>query len=92
VPTLVQHMMMATTRRDQPPCKWQHITQMSWTNPPRSYAFDVSPDLSTQTFLNRRVFAYIDTTIPDGIALDERGNVYVTSGDGVLVYSLCEHC
>ena len=49
------------------------------------YAFDVEPDRTTQTFLNRRVFAYVDTTIPDGFALDERGNVYVTSGDGVVV-------
>lgn len=48
-----------------------------------SYAFDVHP--SSQTFMNRRVFAYTDTGIPDGIQLDTNGNVYSGCGDGVQV-------
>ena len=47
------------------------------------YAFDVDPD--SQTFLNRRVFAYVDTGIPDGIQIDKNGNVYAGCGDGVQV-------
>ena len=47
------------------------------------YAFDVDPD--SQTFLNRRVFAYVDTGIPDGIQIDKSGNVYAGCGDGVQV-------
>ena len=48
-----------------------------------SYAFDVDP--KTQAFHNRRVFAYADTGIPDGIQLDTKGNVYASCGDGVHV-------
>jgi len=47
------------------------------------YAFDVDPE--TQTFLNRRVFAYVDTGIPDGVQIDKDGNVYAGCGDGVQV-------
>jgi gluconolactonase len=50
------------------------------------YAFDV--DETSQTFLNRRVFAYIDTGIPDGIQVDMAGNVYSGCGDGVQVRRL----
>ena len=48
-----------------------------------SYAFDVNPQ--TQTFQNRRVFAYVDTGVADGIQLDAKGNVYSGCGDGVHV-------
>ena len=47
------------------------------------YAFDVDPD--SQTFLNRRVFAYVDTGDPDGIQIDKNGNVYAGCGDNVQV-------
>lgn len=33
----------------------------------------------------KRVFAYTDTGIPDGIQLDSEGNVYSGCGDGVHV-------
>ena len=49
----------------------------------RRYAFDVDPD--SLTFLNRRIFAYADTGIPDGIQIDKNGNVYAGCGDGVQV-------
>lgn len=52
-----------------------------------SYAFDVDP--TTQAFLNRRVFAFIDTGIPDGLQLDTRGNLYAGCGDGIHVSFLC---
>ena len=51
-----------------------------------SYAFDVDP--TSQSFKNRRVFAYIDNGIPDGIELDSKGNVYSGTGDGIQVSSL----
>ena len=47
------------------------------------YAFDVDPD--NQTFLNRRVFAYVDSGVPDGMQIDKNGNVYAGCGDGVQV-------
>jgi len=49
------------------------------------YAFDVDPE--SQTLLNRRVFAYIDTGAPDGIQIDKNGNVYSGCGDGVQVWN-----
>ncbi len=48
-----------------------------------SYAFDV--DSKTQAFHNRRVFAYVDAGVADGVQLDNKGNVYAGSGDGVHV-------
>lgn len=49
------------------------------------YAFDVDP--RTQAFKNKRIFAYTDSGIPDGIELDSAGNVYGGCGDGVHVCS-----
>ena len=50
-----------------------------------SYQFDVDP--VTQSFENRRVFAYSDAGIPDGIQLDKDGNVYSGCGEGVHVWN-----
>ncbi|TBU23473.1 calcium-dependent phosphotriesterase [Dichomitus squalens] len=50
------------------------------TAPATIYAFDVDP--RTNAFANRRVFAYVDTGIADGIQLDGAGNVYAGCGDG----------
>jgi len=41
----------------------------------------------TQSFTNRRVFAYADSGIPDGIQLDTMGNVYSGCGDGTHVWN-----
>ncbi|KAG5637306.1 hypothetical protein H0H81_005049 [Sphagnurus paluster] len=49
------------------------------------YAFDV--DDQTHAFTNRRVFAYIDAGVPDGVQVDLRGNVYSGCGDGVHVWN-----
>ena len=48
-----------------------------------SYAFDV--DAKTQAFHNRRVFTYVDTGVADGVQLDNKGNLYAGTGDGVHV-------
>ncbi|KAJ2926444.1 hypothetical protein H1R20_g10650, partial [Candolleomyces eurysporus] len=55
------------------------------TRPSTIYAFDVDPN--THAFTNRRVFAYADTGIPDGIQVDTEGNVYSGTGDGVNVWN-----
>ena len=47
------------------------------------YAFDV--DEKTQVFTNRRMFAWVDTGVPDGVQVDSNGNVYASCGDGVQV-------
>lgn len=36
---------------------------------------------------NRRLFAFVDKGIPDGIKCDTSGNVYSGCGDGVNVWS-----
>ncbi|GAA5918877.1 hypothetical protein JCM6882_009347 [Rhodosporidiobolus microsporus] len=36
---------------------------------------------------NRRVFAYVDCGIPDGIKCDKEGNVYSGTGEGVSVWN-----
>ena len=61
---------------------------------PCSYAYDVHPH--TQVFMNRRVFAYVDTGFPDGLQVDTDGNVYSSCGDGVQVrpptiFSFCKY-
>ena len=48
-----------------------------------SYEFDVNS--KTQVFEHKRVFAYIDAGLPDGIQVDRFGNVYSSCGDGVHV-------
>ncbi|KAF9463880.1 calcium-dependent phosphotriesterase [Collybia nuda] len=55
------------------------------TEPATIYAFDV--DARTHVFKNRRVFAYADTGIPDGLEVDLEGNVYAGCGDGVQVWN-----
>ncbi|KAF8981866.1 calcium-dependent phosphotriesterase [Cyathus striatus] len=55
------------------------------TEPATIYAFDV--DQRTQAFTNRRVFAYADTGVPDGVQVDANGNVYAGCGDGVNVWN-----
>ncbi|KAI8973090.1 D-lactonohydrolase-like protein [Trametes punicea] len=55
------------------------------TQPATIYAFDVDP--TTEAFTNRRVFAYVDTGIPDGIQLDADDNLYAGCGDGVQVWN-----
>ena len=49
-----------------------------------SYQYDVDP--VTQSFANRRVFAYTDSGVPDGIELDMNNNIYSGCGDGVNVW------
>ncbi|KAJ6598463.1 calcium-dependent phosphotriesterase, partial [Mycena vulgaris] len=55
------------------------------TEPATIYAFDV--DSKTQVFKNRRVFAYADAGVPDGVQVDTDGNVYAGCGDGVQVWN-----
>jgi len=55
------------------------------TEPATMYEFDVDP--ITQRFLNRRVFAYMDSGAPDGIQLDAQGNIYTGTGDGVQIFN-----
>jgi len=55
------------------------------TLPATIYQYDVDPE--TQSFTNRRVFAYSDSGIPDGIQLDTVGNVYSGCGDGIHVWN-----
>ncbi|KAI0320022.1 calcium-dependent phosphotriesterase [Amylostereum chailletii] len=55
------------------------------TEPATIYQFDVDP--KSQAFTNRRVFAYVDTGVADGIQLDTAGNVYSGCGDGVQVWN-----
>ena len=51
--------------------------------PATIYVYDV---FDTRRLQNRRVFAYCDTGVPDGIKCDEHGNVYSACGDGVHVW------
>jgi len=55
------------------------------TEPATIYAFDV--DSKTQVFTNRRVFAYSDSGVPDGVQVDSDGNVYAGCGDGIHVWN-----
>lgn len=52
-----------------------------------SYAFDVSTIHGEPFLTNRRLFAFADQGIPDGIKCDMEGNVYSGCGDGVNVWS-----
>lgn len=70
--------------QDLATCKDQAQTNLGYCC---SYAFDVAY-YSGQPFLtNRRLFAFADSGIPDGIKCDVHGNVYSGCGDGVNVWS-----
>ncbi|KAL3456780.1 hypothetical protein BJX64DRAFT_296391 [Aspergillus heterothallicus] len=51
------------------------------------YAYDVKTYSNAPFLVNRRVFAYADNGIPDGVKVDTNGNVYSGCGDGVHVWS-----
>ncbi|KAL4740273.1 hypothetical protein BDV11DRAFT_214556 [Aspergillus similis] len=51
------------------------------------YAFDVKYYSGAPFLVNRRVFAYSDNGVPDGVKTDTQGNVYAGCGDGVHVWS-----
>jgi gluconolactonase len=55
------------------------------TRPATIYAFDV---VNEKFLRNRRVFAYVDVGIPDGIHTDTKGNVWSGCGDGVQVWDV----
>lgn len=54
------------------------------TAPATIYAFDVVGEKYLQ---NRRMFAYSDNGIPDGIHTDVNGNVWAGCGDGIHVWN-----
>ena len=53
------------------------------------YAFSLIKDPTTQSpFLtNKRMFAHVDTGIPQGVKCDVHGNVYAGCGDGVNIWN-----
>ncbi|POS78066.1 SMP-30/Gluconolaconase/LRE-like region [Diaporthe helianthi] len=64
-----------------------HGDGIDWTKPSTVYAFDMAT-YSGQPFLtNRRLFAFAENGVPDGIKCDVDGNVYSGCGDGVNVWS-----
>lgn len=61
-----------------------HNFSMNPRLPATIYEYDVV-ERGTK-LANRRVFAYCDNGVPDGIKCDEAGNVYSGCGDGVHVW------
>ncbi len=53
--------------------------------PHRIYVYDVSADGTTIS--NKRLFADVTPGFPDGMHLDEKGNVYVGALDGIQVFN-----
>ena len=51
------------------------------------YAYSVFWENDNPYLTNRRVFAYADTGVPDGIKCDVFGNVYSGCGDGINVWN-----
>ena len=87
-PTRAQPVVLwETIRRIPLPCTspWTHLSPVVLTLYYNSYQYDIDP--VTQSFKNRRVFAYSDSGIPDGIQPDTNGNVFSGCGDGVQVWN-----
>jgi gluconolactonase len=53
--------------------------------PHRIYVYDVATD--GRTISNKRLFADVSPGFPDGMRLDEKGNVYVGVLDGIQVFN-----
>ena len=63
--------------------------QQADINPDRPrtiYAFDFAGP-KKNFLINRRVFAVADSGIPDGLKVDQQGNVWAGCGDGVNVWN-----
>jgi gluconolactonase len=58
---------------------------MNLTRPATLYAFDITDDGKRLT--GRRIFAYSDNGIPDGLHTDTDGNVWAGCGDGIHVWN-----
>ncbi|KAF5002725.1 hypothetical protein FGRMN_121 [Fusarium graminum] len=54
------------------------------SSPASVYSFDVNED---GTLENRKTFAYVASSIPDGVHTDSNGRVYAGCGDGVHVWN-----
>ncbi|KAK1985941.1 hypothetical protein LZ30DRAFT_706956 [Colletotrichum cereale] len=54
------------------------------TRPSTIYAYDI---LGDKRLANRRLFAYADSGLPDGVHTDTDGNVWAGCGDGVHVWN-----
>lgn len=50
-------------------------------------AYDLDPDAPWTSPKNGRLFAEVSPGVPDGIKVDELGNVWTSSGSGVQVFS-----
>jgi len=61
---------------------WKNGLNLAY--PSTIYRFNVQED---GTLENRKVFAFIDINIPDGVHTDSKGNVYAGVGDGVQVFN-----
>ena len=55
--------------------------------PHELYAFDVEWSPFGPNLRNKRLFAVVDSGIPDGLKLDRNGNLYVGCGDGVQIFN-----
>ncbi|KAF8990431.1 hypothetical protein BDQ17DRAFT_369019 [Cyathus striatus] len=55
------------------------------SDPATIYAYDVDP--VSLAFKNKRVFAFVDSGIPDGIQVDTQGRVYSGTADGIQVWN-----
>lgn len=84
VVTLVQQgFFWAITRQVQRPCESFTLLDLRLVLHLFRYSYDV--DQHTQAFTNRRVFAFVDAGVPDGLQVDKAGNVYAGCADGVHV-------
>ncbi|KAM0540923.1 hypothetical protein ACHAPJ_013452 [Fusarium lateritium] len=54
------------------------------SSPASVYSFDVNKD---GTLENRKTFAYVASSVPDGVHTDSLGRVYAGCGDGVHVWN-----
>ncbi|CED84229.1 E, gnl, RGN [Phaffia rhodozyma] len=55
--------------------------------PATIYTYDIEENDGQISFGNRKLFAYLDSGVPDGIKVDKNGNVYTGAGDGVHVFN-----
>jgi gluconolactonase len=91
IQALTDHYVQPNGIEFSPDFKTVYITdtgarlfESNYTRPATIYAYDV---LDEKYLRNRRLFAYVDSGIPDGIHTDTQGNVWSGVGDGVSVWN-----
>lgn len=87
MPSLVMSLLMVAKRPPWKPPLAESSTQVTDETTSDSYAFNVTHHHDQPFLTNRRLFAFADVGVPDGVKCDMTCHVYSGCDDGINVWS-----